>query len=164
MARPLKFQSVEELEDKINDFFTTVPFEEWTITGLALHLDCETETIKNYGERDGFSDSVKKAYLKVQNSYERDLKKYGRSGTIFGLKNFGWKDENFVNQDTTIKINAMNYGDTSSNTPIPPSLAASASLLGSTGSGNQEISSSLAPKSEEDSNTLERYDPQSYPA
>ena len=29
----------------------------------------------------------------IENSYELDLKKHGRTGTIFALKNFDWKDK-----------------------------------------------------------------------
>ncbi len=36
---------------------------------------------------------IKKAKLKVHNAYERDLRNRGRSGDIFALKNFGWKDQ-----------------------------------------------------------------------
>ena len=33
------------------------------------------------------------ARLIVENSYEMELRKEGRTGTIFALKNFGWKDK-----------------------------------------------------------------------
>lgn len=72
VGRPLKFQSVEELEGKIEAYFAK-DGEKPTITGLALALDCEIETIKGYGERDEFSASVKKAYLRVQNGYEKRM-------------------------------------------------------------------------------------------
>ena len=38
----------------------------------------------------------------VESSYEIDLKKHGRSGTIFALKNFDWKDKSEV--DNTIHL------------------------------------------------------------
>jgi hypothetical protein len=92
MARPLKFETVEILENKINDYFESTPKEEWTITGLALALDTYRQTLINYQGRDEFVDTIKKAKQKVENSYELDLKKHGRAGTIFALKNFDWKD------------------------------------------------------------------------
>lgn len=91
-GRPLKFGTPEELQDKIDEYFDLTPKEEWTWTGLALHLDTSRETLREYRERPEFVDSLKKALLKVENGYEIDLKKHGRSGTIFALKNFDWKD------------------------------------------------------------------------
>ena len=98
-GRPLKFKTVKELEDKCDEYFNTVNIKEWTITGLALHLDtyrsvlCDYEKLK---ERKEFSNTIKKAKLMVENSYEIDLKKSGRSGTIFALKNFNWSDKTEV--------------------------------------------------------------------
>lgn len=93
MARPLKFETVEVLQLEIDNYFTNTPQDEWTITGLALALDTSRQTLVNYEEKDEFIDAIKKAKLKVENGYEKDLKKHGRSGTIFALKNFDWKDK-----------------------------------------------------------------------
>ncbi len=93
-GRPLKFQSVDELQTQIDAYFAETPKDEWTWTGLALFLDCEKETLKSYRERDGFSAPLKKALLRVEQGYEVDLKKHGRAGSIFALKNFEWKDKN----------------------------------------------------------------------
>ena len=92
-GRPLKFETVDELQHKIADYFETVPKEEWTITGLALHLDTYRQTLINYEVREDFMDTIKRAKLMVEHSYEIDLKKHGRTGTIFALKNFDWKDK-----------------------------------------------------------------------
>ena len=94
-GRPLKFKTPEELQEKIDVYFEETKKEEWTITGLALALDtyrsvlCDYETLDNRKE---YSNTIKKAKLKVEYSYELDLKKSGRTGTIFALKNFNWKD------------------------------------------------------------------------
>lgn len=99
VGRPLKFETVEELESKINAYFETTPKDEWTITGLAIALDTFRKVLMDYesGKYDDedreFSNTVKKAKHLVENSYEIDLKKHGRSGTIFALKNFDWKDK-----------------------------------------------------------------------
>ncbi len=94
-GRPLKFQSVEELQKKIDAYFEVTSKDEWTWTGLALFLDTDKETLKDYREnREGFIAPLKNAMLKVENGYEIDLKKHGRTGTIFALKNFDWKDKN----------------------------------------------------------------------
>lgn len=94
VGRPLKFKTEQELSEKITDYFSNTPKEEWTITGLAIALDTFRSVLCDYEEKDEFSNTVKKAKQRVENSYELDLKKHGRSGTIFALKNFDWKDKN----------------------------------------------------------------------
>ncbi|HPQ09886.1 MAG TPA: terminase small subunit [Bacillota bacterium] len=93
-GRPLKFQSVEELQAGIDKYFAETPKDEWTVTGLALALDTTRELFLDYKDKPQFSDSISKAYLKVHNSYEIGLRKRGNAGDIFALKNFGWKDKN----------------------------------------------------------------------
>lgn len=104
-GRPLKFESVKELDDKIEEYFKKTPDTEITITGLALALDCDRHTIQDYKERDEFSTSIKKAYLKVENAYERSLRKNGRTGDIFALKNFGWQDKQEISAEVDNRNN-----------------------------------------------------------
>lgn len=101
-GRPLKFKSVEELDKKIDAYFSSTPKDEWTWTGLAIALDTTRETLGDYKRKDEYSDSLKRALLKVHNAYEIDLRKKGHSGIIFALKNFGWKDKQEV--DNTIRM------------------------------------------------------------
>ena len=98
-GRPLKFQSVEELQTKIDAFFAECEAKEepFTITGLALALDTTRQCLINYEDRPEFLDAIKRAKLRVENDYEKALRKNGRAGDIFGLKNFGWKDDANVN-------------------------------------------------------------------
>lgn len=93
-GRPLKFETLQELKDKIDAYFADTPKDEWTITGLALALDTSRQTLINYEDKEEFFDTIKRAKLIVENGYEIDLKKSGRTGTIFALKNFDWKDKN----------------------------------------------------------------------
>lgn len=99
VGRPLKFENKEELDKAIDGYFNSTPKEEWTWTGLALYLDTSRQTLLNYTEREEFVDSIKKGLARVENGYEIDLKKHGRTGTIFALKNFDWKDK-FENEHT----------------------------------------------------------------
>lgn len=98
-GRPLKFETLEELEDRIDEYFNNTPKEEWTITGLAIALDTFRSVLCDYGsgkyddEDREYSYTIKKAKHMVEHSYEVDLKKHGRTGTIFALKNFDWKDK-----------------------------------------------------------------------
>lgn len=105
-GRPLKFKTVEELQEKIDAYFANTSKEEWTITGLALALDTYRQTLLNYEEKDEFVDAIKKAKQMVENGYELDLKKSGRTGTIFALKNFDWKDK--TETDVTTKGESIN--------------------------------------------------------
>ena len=102
LGRPLMFQSVEELQEKIADYFDKTPRDEWTITGLAIALGTYRSVLCDYEEKDDFSNTIKNAKQMVENSYEIDLKKCGRSGTIFALKNFGWTDKSEVEQTGTV--------------------------------------------------------------
>lgn len=93
-GRPLKFETEQLLKEAIDHYFADTPKDEWTITGLALALDTSRKVLCEYEDKDEFSNTIKKAKLIVENGYEIDLKKSGRSGTIFALKNFDWKDKN----------------------------------------------------------------------
>ena len=97
-GRPLKFETVELLQKKIDAYFADTPKDEWTITGLALALDTSRKVLCEYeDDRPEFSNSIKRSKLIVENGYEIDLKKSGRAGTIFALKNFDWTDKNETN-------------------------------------------------------------------
>lgn len=99
VGRPLKFKTLQELQEAVDNYFNTCPKDEWTITGLAMELDTYRSVLIDYGsgkydqEDREFSYTIKKAKQKVENGYEIDLKKAGRTGTIFALKNFDWKDK-----------------------------------------------------------------------
>ncbi len=75
-----------------------------TVTGLALWLDCEKETVKSYGERDEFSGPIKNAYLRIERELEEELhrNRVPPAKTIFGLSNFGWKNPQHI--DHTVKV------------------------------------------------------------
>jgi hypothetical protein len=55
-------------------------------------------------ERPEFMPPLKKALLRVENGYEIDLKKSGRTGTIFALKNFDWKDKTETESTSQVKL------------------------------------------------------------
>ena len=93
VGRLLKFATVEILQEKIDRYFLETNKDEWTITGLALALDTSRRVLVEYGDKEEFSNAIRKAKLKVENGYEIDLKKHGRTGTIFALKNFDWTDK-----------------------------------------------------------------------
>ena len=121
-GRPLKFSTPQELQIKVDEYFsgcdrtilrqkydkegniTETIYRPYTITGLAVALGVERETILTYGERDGFSDIIKEAKRKCQNTYEENALTgaYNPAFAIFAVKNhFGWKDKTEVEQSNT---------------------------------------------------------------
>jgi hypothetical protein len=98
-GRPLKFQSVEELQQKIDAFFLECDKKQdpYTITGLALALDTTRQGLINYEDREEFYDTIKIAKARVENFAEKRLYSGTAAGPIFALKNFDWTDKQDVN-------------------------------------------------------------------
>lgn len=119
-GRPVKYDNSEILENKINEYFESTEEEEITITGLCLYLKINKDTFYEYAKKPEFRDIINMARLMVEHSYELSLRKNGRTGDIFALKNFGWKDKQETQQeetkenDNTIRIEVVNNGKSSS--------------------------------------------------
>ncbi len=103
-GRPLKFKTVQELQEKIDAYFDSCWEEEngvkkqtrpYTITGLANAIGIDRKTLLEYQERDEFSNTVKEAKRKVAQYVEEYLfMGKNQTGAIFNLKNnFDWKDK-----------------------------------------------------------------------
>lgn len=98
VGQPLKFQSVEELQKKIDAYFASCHNEEgeivepYTITGLALALDTTRKTLIEYENRPEYVNAIKRAKTKVENFAEKNLYSKHSTGAIFALKNFDWSD------------------------------------------------------------------------
>lgn len=104
---PLKFETPDDLKKVLQAYFDETEPAEYTVTGLALKVGSK-QLLNDYEERDGYSSLVKEAKLIVENGYEIDLKKFGRTGTIFALKNFNWKDK--TEQDITSQGEKITFG------------------------------------------------------
>ena len=96
-GRPRKISEKEELQNKINNYFEECEKnkEPYTITELCIALDLCRDTLSEYMKKDEFSDTIKKAKLKVENYLEKHLiTDSSTTGIIFNLKNnFGWSDK-----------------------------------------------------------------------
>ena len=106
-GRPLAFDSVEELEEKVNEFFTSddahiINFKEGqeekvyapTMSGLALFLDVDRKTITNYSNKEEYFPTIRKARARIESHLEKKLYGNNVTGLIFNLKNnFDWKDK-----------------------------------------------------------------------
>lgn len=110
--RPPKYKSAKQLQQKIDEYFKNCPdfrvltfidkntselktekVATPTITGLALFLGfCSRQSFYDYENQPNFSYTIKKARLKIENEYEKQLPNPNNSGIIFALKNLGWKD------------------------------------------------------------------------
>lgn len=99
-GRPPKYETVEELEKIIDDYFDSLKDEKGryidvpAISELGLHIGLSRQGICEYGNKDEFSDTIKKAKQTIESFLEKNLT-VGKApvGTIFNLKNnFDWKD------------------------------------------------------------------------
>ena len=102
-GRPRKYETVEEMEEVIEEYFDKCDESKrpYTVTGLAIALDMSRQDLINYCDRTDennqpFFDTIKRAKNRVENSVEEGLLsgKYNATGAIFNLKNnYGWKDK-----------------------------------------------------------------------
>lgn len=121
VGRPLKIQTVEELSQKIEEYFgncdphivkvkvrkeradgTGYWAEDeaisgqrpYTMSGLAHALGISRQTLLDYGDREEFMDTIEDAKEKVHRFTEEQLFGKSSSGAAFSLKNnWGWKDK-----------------------------------------------------------------------
>jgi len=101
------FSDSKKMEEILNKYFEETPEEKITLTGIILALDISKDTFYQYAKLPEFKAIIDKARLRVENSYETDLREKGRAGDIFALKNFGWKDktETEISNNGNIEIN-----------------------------------------------------------
>ena len=111
VGRPLKFENVKELEDKIDAYFANENNLPWTITDLAYWLDCDRQTLLNYQEKEEFFGTIKKAKTKIEASIEKRalLGVYNPTFAIFNMKNnFDWQDKHEVDTTNSNRIEIIN--------------------------------------------------------
>lgn len=117
-GRPPIYATPEELIKECNDYFDYIQGEEdmavidiegalipgekkWlrppepaTITGLSLYLGFDSRsTLYEYAKKEAFSYIIKKCMQRVEHQYEKNLSSDKPTGSIFALKNMGWKDK-----------------------------------------------------------------------
>ncbi len=81
-----------------------------TITGLAIHLGfASKQSIYDYQQKkNGFEFVASRARLMVEHSYELGLRGQNPTGSIFGLKNFGWSDKQSIELSEKVKDTGEN--------------------------------------------------------
>ena len=118
------FNSLEDLEASIESYFDNPPtrivvtnsgnsieIKCPTITGLALHLGfMDRQSIYDYQEKEEYTCAIKKARLRIESNYETNLSGGAPTGSIFALKNFGWKDK--IEQELSGSLSLTGLTDT----------------------------------------------------
>lgn len=95
-GRPPIFETSEQMEELAEKYFAESKEnkEPLTITGLALYLGfSDRQSLYDYEEKPEFTCITKKCRLRVENQYEKNLHGTTPTGSIFALKNMGWKDK-----------------------------------------------------------------------
>lgn len=94
-GRPPLFDDPEDFKAKADEYFAVCEAKERrpTVNGLAYALGMTRETLLRYGEKDGFSDTVKLIRTRLEAEWEYGLAGPSAAGTIFWLKNQGWSDK-----------------------------------------------------------------------
>jgi hypothetical protein len=82
-----------------------------TITGLCLYLGFATlQSLDDYCKKGPkFAEYIKRGKTRVANRYERNLSGDKPTGSIFALKNMGWKDNNFMGEDGELTVIGFQY-------------------------------------------------------
>jgi hypothetical protein len=113
VGAPPKFSSAEEVQTAIDLYFSKCDEnrEPYTITGLALALKTNRQTLLNYQQKDEFFYTITNAKQKCENYVEKYLfTGKNTAGAIFNMINNyrGWKNTNDINvggqADNELKI------------------------------------------------------------
>jgi hypothetical protein len=108
-GRPCKFETVEQLQKAIDEYFDYCDENNkpYTVSGLAYALDTTRRTLLDYQEKEEFSHTIKKAKAKIEQFNEELLysKDVPTVGVIFNLKNnYEWKDKQEIDADLTSDV------------------------------------------------------------
>jgi hypothetical protein len=130
-GRPPFWDDPEAFNEKSEHYFAEKEMLNQTPTwsGLARYLGFESrKSLDDYGKKPEFSYSIKKALLRIEEIYEQNLFGRNPAGSIFALKNFGWRDKQEIEQSGGISIKYQDPGDyiypsqDQSNSGIPESI------------------------------------------
>jgi hypothetical protein len=142
-GRPPIFETVEQLDEAIHEYFTdgvkkrkvvigkapnqTIEeIEVPTITGLCYYIGFDSrQSFYDYENRPEFSYTIKRARLFIEREYEEQLSVGNTTGAIFALKNMGWKDKTEQEQygkdggpiqtENTLKVEVYDFSNVTQN-------------------------------------------------
>lgn len=129
-GRPPIYATPEELQAEVDGYFKYIEGEQgertvinengievketyWvrypeprTVTGLTLYLGFSDRcSLDDYEKKDEFSHIIKRARKMVEYGYELNLHADKPTGSIFALKNMGWKDKTETEHSGNMSIN-----------------------------------------------------------
>lgn len=111
----LKYNTAEELEEKIHEYFEDCKTREkvMTYTGFAYALGfLSRQSIWEYSKRkDEFSLPIKRAMLRIEQDYEERLASGSPAGAIFALKNRGWSDKQEIEHSGETTHTIKSWGE-----------------------------------------------------
>ena len=84
--------TVRQLKKRVDEYFATTPQEQQSVTGLALALNTNRQSLCNWERDEELGPIVTMAKARVEHVYELEGVKHGRAFDIFRLKNMGWRD------------------------------------------------------------------------
>lgn len=109
IGRPLKYNSVDEMQKDIDNYFKYCDENKkpYTVSGLANALDMTRQSLLNYEEKEEFFDTIKRAKSKIEQFAEESLFiGSNTAGVIFNLKNnYNWKDKQEIEADINSDVN-----------------------------------------------------------
>lgn len=105
-GRPKKFETPEQLQKLIDDYFLDCKKNKLPLTyaGLAVAIGIDRRSLYNYSKDEEFFLTIKKARDKVEQYVEEQIFIRGSAGVIFYAKNYGYTDRQDVN------ITPVNFG------------------------------------------------------
>lgn len=109
VGRPLKYKNKEEIDQAIRAYFERCEEsgKPLTMSGLAVWLDMDRRSLVNYGNREEFFPSIKRARAMIEASTEERMlmNELNVTGAIFSLKNnYGWVDKQEIKEEADNKI------------------------------------------------------------
>ncbi len=112
-GRPPMYETPELMQIAIDEYFANDQIKP-TISGLAYHLGFESrQSFYAYEDKEPFSYTIKRARARIEILYEERLTDNNVAGSIFALKNLGWKDKTEVENSGTMNFvwnEITNYG------------------------------------------------------
>ncbi len=98
-GRPRIVETPEEFDRLVAEYIAqrAAAKRPLTYSGMAHHLGfSDRQSLYDYERLEGFSGTVKRARLLIDDEYECRLSGNNVAGSIFALKNHGWSDKQEV--------------------------------------------------------------------
>jgi hypothetical protein len=100
----LGYKSTGEMQKDVDKYFDETPEEDWTITGLAMAISTDRQTLYGWKKGCEYARVVALARQRIEMHYEKLCKTRGNaSGIMFILKNMRWADRTEIEQNIRTK-------------------------------------------------------------